>query len=165
MQKNLLKFVFVSLITIFGVASCNTEENHLIENQSYQDVSFFEKSGDPTFHIIYVTWEEFGRTSRSCAGIGLCEALGCAFCCVDNGTIVDCPTNKSREKSGIVKINMDTNRGFLFIPLNPIFEEENDLINNRPNFFIDEAITVSDIIIHEGEYLFDSEVGNHGGYK
>lgn len=122
------------------------------------------KTNTVTYHIAYATWSSWGRAGLYCLGWGLCEFEGCFNCCTENSNIVDCPTSMPQEKAGIIKIENGQNEGILTISLNPNYNEQENAINNQLTFFVDDDIDNDGYIIHKGEYSFDSNVGNYGGY-
>jgi hypothetical protein len=117
------------------------------------------------FFVIYADWDGWGRTSRQCHGFGLCKFNSCTFCCVDGGVIVSCDDKKIVPKSGTIKIDVETNKGFMTINLNPQFSEENDAINKKETLYIDEDLKSDKITLHKGVYVFDSSIGKYGGYS
>lgn len=125
---------------------------------------YSQTTSNKEFHLAYADWDGWGRTSKQCHGFGLCNFTGCTFCCVENGVIVNCKDKKVMPKSGLIKIDVATNNGFMTIKLNPQFPDENDAIKNKETLYIDENLTNDDITLYKGNYAFDSSIGLYGGY-
>jgi hypothetical protein len=117
------------------------------------------------FMIVFADWDEWGRTSKECASWGLCNFRSCTFCCVQEGTIVDCPTKSRMPNSGTIKIDTLTNKGFLYIELDPLFDIQKLAIDKKEIFYIDDDLSNKEFIIKKGQYPFNSSIGKYGGYK
>lgn len=116
------------------------------------------------FHLIYADWDEWGRTSRGCKGFGLCHFRSCTFCCTQGDVIVSCHDKTRVPNSGIIKIDKETNQGFLTISLDSSIEEQKDAINNKETLYLDTDLYSENIILYKGDYEFDTSVGKYGGY-
>ncbi len=124
---------------------------------------------EKTFYLYYATWDKFGRASRDCDGWGLCNFLDCGFCCVDpHGVIVDCNIDSPIPNSGVITIDSASNVGIMVFELDPNDTEHNLAILDQDTLFVDQDIS-SDysgvtITIEAGQYLFDTGIGQDGGY-
>lgn len=114
------------------------------------------KSIPGKWYLFYATWEEWGRASRDCESWGLCHFYSCWACFVPDYT---------KKYSGLVKIDLDTKQGFLFVELSSSDTIQRDALQNKSVFYIDQDITSNNITLLKGEYIFDSTVGKEGGYK
>jgi hypothetical protein len=113
---------------------------------------------------MYITWASFGRELLACLGFGLCHFDACFNCCTENGNIVECPTSIPQMRAGIIRIEDGQSEGILTIKLNPNDPEQENAINNTLTLYVDEDIDNDGYIIHEGQYSYDPNVGNDGGY-
>lgn len=124
----------------------------------------FSQSAKKEFHVIYVDWDGWGRTSRECKGFGLCKFASCTFCCTEEGVIVNCNNKNIIPNSGIANIDKETKEGILTIALNPNFAEQSNAINQKSTLFIDENLRFENLTIIKDDYLYDASVGRNGGY-
>lgn len=139
----------------FGITSRdNNEEN---TETAIDTNSFVERRGDVKFYLVYVDWSEWGRTSRDCAGWGLCNFNSCTFCCIDEntGNIVSCNQQNRFPRSCKIVLYEDNIGGYLEIRLDKSLQEENNAIINKLTLFIDNDIINDGIKLHKGEYKFD----------
>jgi hypothetical protein len=125
--------------------SCSTAVNEVQPVSSKPAKSPTTKA--KRYYIIYATWDSWGRTSRNCRGWGLCNFAGCAFCCVDNGVIVNCETGNAKEKAGKIVIDEETNKGYMCVELNPLFTDQKDAISNSSILYIDQDLENNGIVI------------------
>jgi len=71
MKKN---FISLSLFTVFGVTSCNNDENVTNETTTSETNSFLSKPDRPGGEVnIGIIEFEWGRNSQNCEGFGLCN--------------------------------------------------------------------------------------------
>jgi hypothetical protein len=162
MKTNFLFFaaIIIALSTI--IFSCNKAE--VIAEQETLQPNRVLKAKEK--HIYYAAWDEWGRTSRDCAGNGLCNFRDCWFCCTENDVIVDCDSRQSRAgEYATIMIDADTKKGDFIIELNPNIVEQEAAISNQSIFYIDEDLETDDFILHQGQYPFDSQIGTYGGYR
>ena len=129
-----------------------------------------EPEPDIQFKLFFSDWDgRWGRIKRNCDGWGFCDAHSCFFCCVDANNdyaIVDCETGEPVAQNSIPgTLNPATNEGYFNIELNPSVQIEADAIQNKEVFYIDEDIIADDLLIHKGDYSFDTSIGSYGGYK
>jgi hypothetical protein len=119
------------------------------------------------FHIFYVTWTEWGRTSRNCeSGWGLCKAVSCWFCCTnDKDEIVDCKNDTRLKNTGQVVIDTGTAQGYMLIKLEPSIPDQANAISNSLPLYVDQDIESDGFLIQRGEYHFTPEIGSYGGYR
>ena len=135
-----------------GLYSCQTETDSF-DQIATEQIEISEKSS----HSVIVH-AHFGRKSRNCFGIGICDA--CLFCCPHCSVVLlNVPTPHHNES--ITNPIVD-----LYLP-NPIEEYES---GEDTTLYIDETIIIEDsdeyeIRIIEGEYEYESEMGEYGGYK
>lgn len=129
----------------------------------YSTFSFSQTTEKKEFHI-YWGDGEFGRTSKNCKGIGLCNYVDCWFCCTENDIIVDCKSKKTIPNSGLVIIDTSTKKGILTIKLDSNIPKHLEAINNKSSFYIDVDLKGANFTLKKGEYLFNSNVGKNGGY-
>jgi hypothetical protein len=125
--------------------------------------SFSQSTDKKEFHI-YWGDGEFGRTSKNCKGIGLCNYVDCWFCCTENDVIVDCKSKKNIPNSGVVIIDNATKKGFLTVKLDPNNPSHLEAINNKSIFYIDVDLKGANFTLKKGEYKFNSNIGKNGGY-
>jgi hypothetical protein len=146
-----MKNFFLSLFIVFTVASftvcCDQDNSATQENAANLTAN--------KWYIFYVTWEEWGRASRNCAGWGLCNFYSCWTC-----EIADRPG----QYSGKVIYNDETGRGTLSIELNQTEEIQTEAITWELPFTIDKDIVNGKVTLLKGIYKFDSKVGPYGGY-
>lgn len=164
-MKNLLLALTAILLSVLFVASCDKEEVETVETEVTQEatVGFREQQR----HIFYVAWERNGRTKYNCDKFGMCNVVACAFCCTENGEIVPCDHTSNSQKiynTGTVSIDVVTGTGELTYKLNPNDAQQNDAIINQKTYYIDQDFYVENVKVLEGEYLYDANVGEHGGY-
>lgn len=148
MKKNLFLVATFFCASIF-LTSCTKEE---LPTNSANKVETSTIKPQAKKYIYYATWSEWGRTSKNCAGWGLCEFSDCWFC-------------EGSKYSGQVIFDSETKQGHLIIKLDPSEQIQNTAIQQQSPFFIDEDINNTNSILHKGEYLFDSKIGTYGGYK
>ncbi len=175
-MKKLKMFVLLFMIFLFSsltLESCSSNDESVLDNQNLSEELSTEsdnlaRSGDPTsFHPVLITWTEWGRTSKDCDGNGLCNfQVVCWWCCTDaNGNVVPCRSQSTSVNSAIGRIYNDTNSGYLTIKLDPTDSYHLSLISNRESLYIDEDLENSNLVLIEGEYLFDENIGEYGGYE
>ncbi|MCF8458827.1 MAG: hypothetical protein K9H62_23060 [Bacteroidales bacterium] len=159
-------YVFSTLIaTVFALLLFSCDRNDLKHDTLNDDTSNFVHLKDQSFTVHYAAWDEWGRTSKDCDGWGLCNYVSCWFCCIDeNNNIVDCDSFQDIVKSAIITIDTQTNEGTFIIKLNSFYEVQRDAINNESIFYIDDDIENEDFILHSGNYQFNDEIGDEGGY-
>lgn len=131
----------------------------------FSTLGFGQTAPVKEFHMLYVDWDSWGRTSRGCKGFGLCNFQSCTFCCTQGDVIVSCKDKKRLPNSGIVKIDKETKLGFLIIALDANIQEQNDIIAKKEVLSLDKDLVSDNIILYKGDYKFDSSVGNSGGYN
>lgn len=175
-MKKLKMFVLLFVLFVFSsltLGSCSNSDESVVESGNLTEELTIDSnnvalSGDPTsFHPFIMTWTTWGRTSKNCDGNGLCNfEVVCWWCCTDaNGNVVPCRSQSTSVNSAIGRIYDDTNTGYLTIKLDPIDSYHLNLITNRQSLFIDEDLENSDLVLLEGEYLFDENIGGYGGYE
>lgn len=164
MKKNIL---FSSIFALITLISCtDNQESISITKTRENNNSLITKEEPVKFHLIYVTWDGWGRTSRDCKGFGLCHYSSCTFCCTDaNDNIVDCNENNRIANSGIIKIFDSNKLGYMIIKLNPTDSTHNNAIRNRKTIYFDTDLRNENLILLTGEYIFDNSIGEYGGYK
>ena len=162
MNKTLTAVFFVTLLsTILILPGCKKENQATTVENNQSPLAAREKK----FHIFFAEWDEWGRSSRNCAGWGLCNYRDCWFCCTDErDNIVSCNDNVRIVNSGKALIDSDTNEGFLYIKLDPDVAEQADAITDQLILYIDDDIVGENFTARKGEYLFNSEIGSFGGY-
>lgn len=154
----------IMLITSFVFISCEKEENEQSQSTSSSAKEVLDLPPGVTGAIYFATWSEWGRESSDCNGWGLCEYVDCWFCCYDeNNIIVNCDTGEPVRKSGTIYVN-EAGEYYMLIELNPSFELQEEAIDNEKIFYIDEDIHGDNFVLHQGDYIFDEEVGEYGGY-
>jgi hypothetical protein len=129
----------------------------------YCTLSFSQSTEKKEFHI-YWGDGSFGRTSKNCKGIGLCNYQDCWFCCTENEEIVNCNDKKVIINSGVVIIDASTKKGSLTIKLDPNNPKHLEAISNKSTFYIDENLKGAHFTIKKGEYTFNQNIGKNGGY-
>jgi hypothetical protein len=165
------KYLFLLAVLTLSFISCSDNEESIIKTETISqeyDVNYntFTKAEPVKFHLIYVNWDSWGRTSRDCRGFGLCNYSSCTFCCTDaNDNVVDCNSYGRIANSGIVTIFDETKQGYLIIKLSPADEYHLSVINNKEILYIDNDLTNEKLVLLKGEYLFDTNIGDYGGYK
>lgn len=159
-------FRTVSLFLFVVLFSCESDRDIYESNAESESISV--SSNSPTaskWYIYYATFDEWGRASRDCDGWGLCNYRDCWGCWVnDKGTIVDPDNPNSTLNYGTVAIDDSTNLGTMTIELDPNISIQNDAILYQETLYVDEDIVNKNSILYKGDYLFDSNVGSHGGY-
>lgn len=166
-MKSLLLALTAILLSVLFVISCDKERVETVETEITQETVAGFRADDKEKHIFYIAWDP-GRQRHGCEGFGMCNVEACGFCCTLHGEIVPCDNNNSNNQSmssvGTVEIDAAMGIGILTYKLNPNIYIENTAINNRGVFYIDNDIIMDDIIILAGNYQYDLNVGNYGGY-
>ena len=147
-----MKTLIILFMFFIGLVSCNKEKDLIKDNLN--ETTHNETNKTKRKVIYYATWDEWGRAKKDCDGWGLCNFVDCWFC--DNG---------ESNYSGIIDLNVNDTLGQLIIELNPADELQNEAIKQKKIFYIDQDIINNIATIHSGEYLFDPNVGEIGGYK
>lgn len=166
MKKLLLAFAAI-LLSILLVVSCDKEEVETVEVEVTQEASVGFRADEKKKHIVHVAWDGNGRTKHNCDKFGMCNVVACAFCCTENGEIVPCdPVNNSENiyNAGTISIDVLTGTGELIYRLNPNDAQQNDAINNQKTYYVDQDFYVDNIKILEGEYIYNANIGEYGGY-
>jgi hypothetical protein len=164
-MKKIIYLIAICIAVLFTSCTKEVDSSLLPANKtSIKTKQTGNQTNSPTYHFVYVTWSSFGRAGLYCLGWGLCEFEGCFNCCTENGQIVDCPTSMPVERAGIIRIPDGEKEGVLTITLNPSYIEQANAISNELTLIVDVDIDNDGYIIHEGNYSFDSSVGNYGGY-
>lgn len=145
MKKLLLNAVIITSL-MFG--SCDKESDSTTEG----DIATIANR----YYIYYAHWDEWGRSSRNCAGWGLCNFDDCWFCDVDN--------RPSKNQAKVI-FDKETGEGHMYIELKISDPQQADAINNESKFYIDEDIEKPNSILLKGVYDFQPEIGKYGGYK
>ena len=143
MKKVFLGLVATILIS-FTFTSCESEN----QKSNKKDTT------TGRWYIHYADWDDWGRTSRNCAGWGLCHYTDCWFCDVND-----------KHHRGKVVFDEETRDGFLIIELDPTDDIQYVAIKEQKIFYVDDDIDNPNSILHKGEYEFDKEIGEFGGYK
>lgn len=151
MRKSFFILPVALLVMIIGFYSCQAEIENL-HGIGAEQVEFTEKSGGGVIVHVHI-----GRKSRNCFRLGVCDA--CLFCCPHCNVIIEIPTPPNQQQS----INPIVD---LLLP-SPIEEYDSD---EDTTLYIEDTIIVEDseeyiIRIIEGEYDYDSEMGEYGGYR
>lgn len=149
-----VKNLIYPLLGVWAFVSC--ERNETIGSSVKDRVAVEDVQSRRPKYIFYASWSEFGRTSRSCKGFGLCEFYSCWFC---DGNRDD------RKYSARVEVDKETNVGYMFIELDLNDEIQKNAFLNKSSFFIDEDLISENVILKSGEYMYDKSIGENGGYK
>lgn len=164
-------FSAIATIVVFAlISSCHKNDRATKEApQSERPTQRFPVSAreEKQFHVFYVTWTEWGRTSRNCAsGWGLCKAVSCWFCCTnDKDEIVDCKDGARLRNTGKVVLDTGSGRGYMLVMLEPAVAIQADAIKGARPFYVDQDIPIDGIVIQKGKYGFEAAIGSHGGYR
>lgn len=143
--------IAISLLSLFACKK-GVDKGNL--NDSYSKMPKTEMQTITRKKVIFdAHWTEWGRTSRACAGWGLCNFESCWAC------------EPLGKYSGKIEVDEDTKNGYLYVSLDPSEKIQNTAIQNKEVFYVDKDIEDKNAIIHQGEYKFDSSVGKNGGYK
>lgn len=178
MKKLLLKN---SIAAIFFLAiSCGqTEENDLTKTINENDIAkmlVFKKS-DASLNstnkrktLTIVSWDEWGRASRECDGWGLCYANW--FYCTDDTTHeqVPCSGKNGNGYSAPIEYDDITNQYSFDILLGevPTIDSELLVLKVENNIELNTSLSSEigkDLTIPIGNYHYDSEIGEFGGYR
>lgn len=139
------------------------------EEYKYEKIDSIDNvqlKSEPEPVIFAITIDEWGRSSQDCDSWGLCNFDCCLFCCVDDDfNIVDCDSEEPVDNSGLIYCDPETSEGKLIIKLNPSYTEQEEAIINESIFYVDTNLENDDFIIHKGDYLFDENIGEYGGYN
>lgn len=142
-----------TLSLVFMLISCQSESLQDDMNNTISTKKEISSSLTAKKVIFYASWDEWGRSSKNCAGWGLCNFYSCWFC------------EPKGKYSGKVEVDDVTKDGTLFIELNPTESIQNTAITEQSPFYIDNDIINENAILHKGEYQFDNTIGEYGGYK
>lgn len=179
-MKN-FKFLLIIVVSVFF--SCSTENESSMTNQnSIENSLVFKKigynqedigqrpvviSGNTGNKFIVVSWDEWGRKRKNCAGWGLCNAEW--FHCTDaEGNPVDCFKFPPNGYETFLQVDDLTSQYYIEI----LLAEETDIPKEELALNIDEDIVLNissaigtDLKFNSGVYLFDSNLGDYGGFK
>jgi len=147
------KSIFILLIISgFFIFSCNKEKVSNLDELKSTDALMFKNSMDKTEgDIAWRLW----RKSRNCfGGIGICH--------IEKNSL---KSNQTSSRDNVV-IPVSYNDDFV------VFNFSQDVSNfnvDELKFYIDEKLTLNMgekmLIINEGVYDYDSNIGEFGGYK
>lgn len=136
--------------------SCNRDEQ--FQNNDKQQFSNVKSENNKSLtskkYIYHATWDAWGRTSQGCKGFGLCHFQSCWFCEVGGN-----------KNSGEIEIDESTKQGYLYIKLDPSDKVQDRAIIEKFVLYIDNDLFNNDVTLYKGNYIFDSKIGNYGGYK
>jgi hypothetical protein len=165
--KNIFSIIstlfILSLLTIF----C-TKERELPINNKLNIKNGINKDdvAKITYHVVYATWDEWGRMSLDCDGFGLCNFVTCFNCCTDDfGNIVDCPTNSKLPRTGKIIYIKGQSQSTMEVKLNPQFSDEANAISRKDTLHIDNNLENVFCTIKSGKYIFNPSIGEFGGYS
>lgn len=153
MKKLLIAVLGIASILILSLNSCRTDEQQeaVINHQIIKDKS--KSIIAKKIEIIHVTWDgEWGRTSKECQGFGLCHFTVCLFC-------------EPKGNSSKIEINNETNEEIMYIELKQDGSKQSEAITDREILYVDEDMMSENVILHKGAYIFDSSIGDYGGYR
>jgi hypothetical protein len=170
MKRKLFQSTLISLVltTVLFIFSCNKsdvveiDENTIASRLKFKKISDEEITAKGT--IVRIEWDEWGRSSRNCDGWGLC-----------NYTVTWFPENKStgtpNDYNYSFPINYDASKNQFYLEM--LLEEPVPIdlpLENHP-LKVDEIMILNtkdvfdkDLIIMNGEYFFNSQLGEFGGF-
>jgi len=154
-MKKFFKYSLIILSSVTILVSCekieNTKENLSGQNPTTNN-SVTKSTAGPGFGI-HVTWDEWGRKSKSCYGCGLC-----------NIRIVE-PAAIIQPKTAPVLIDLNGN---LYIEV--LVDKDLKFENGTRSFYIDEDIynkapNGKTYKLSKGIYKINLKLGKLGGYR
>jgi hypothetical protein len=165
-MKTRTKFTLLALFVGFVVFSCNKEFQNQTPTISSLEDEFNQSTSVSHPKIVYATWDGWGRISQECDGWDLCNFDICALCCVDDlGNIIDCENETEKLRAAEIITDSSTGIGVMVIKLKTSDTEQNNAINNTLTLSIDADIISDGYRIQAGQYGFDPNIGDHGGYE
>ena len=159
------KIFYLSNLILFLITLLSCENSDNLSEIKSNNNTLSSLSAKKEYHIYFADWDEWGRSSKSCNGWGLCNFRDCWSCCVDEGVILNCNEKTVNYNSGKVVLDSETKQGFLIIELNINNNIQKQAIINKEILSLDNDLTSTKTILHKGEYVFDSSIGKYGGYK
>ena len=173
-----MKNIKIAILTIASViistiifTSCSKEraenitfdENTISKRLKFVDVTTrinsVQNRNDSASKLVIVSWDEWGRASRKCAGWGLCNAEWFYF-----------ETRIVRNNSSILEFNSIVNKYYIDILLAE--QVPSDIPNSSLTFGIDQNFEINtkeaigkNLIFKQGQYPFINDLGNFGGYR
>ena len=174
MKKNYLCYVVLIACVVFSV-SCKKEkvattidENTISQKLKFVDVSIrisTIQDSQSRGEIIIVSWSNWGRKSRECKGLGICDATW--FPKVNESVVNPQPGN-----GGATILEYDAVQGKYFIdilfscspPVN--IPSTNLLLGIDDDIVLNTASAIgNDIVLKHGEYAIINSLGQFGGYR
>jgi len=182
-MKNTIK----TLVLLFSIIliSCNEneevstfDENTIAKELKFEKINLKTKKNSQTLmakkKLVILSWDEWGRKSKNCGGWGLCNANW--FYCVDeNDQEVPCKDEsksaKSEQTNGLsVLLQYDTLKEKYYIEM--LLSEPTEISTDLLSLKIDSSFDVKtkeavgkDLIFKNGDYNFDTSLGEFGGYR
>jgi hypothetical protein len=145
------------------------DENSIAKQLKFIDVNnrianIHDKTqGKAMVKIIIVRWDEWGRKKKNCAGWGLCNAEW--FPDLKKA-------NSISSNGGATLLEFDDNLKKYYIDIllaeTPSAEIPTDLLTLKidENFELEvESIISQNLTFNQGEYFYDSTLGEFGGYR
>lgn len=132
---------------------------------SFQEKSDYITSDRDGIPIYQACWDEWGRASKNCDGMGLCNYNGCWVWQDD----FPCCRPIEQSQQGLL-ISMDNGDLVFEISLDKNREIDKEPIDKKLEFHVDEEIKIYNekenwnAILEVGTYTFNDEVGKSGGY-
>lgn len=172
MTKRKLSLLGIALVISTVVAiSCSKEisssgidENTIAKRLTFVNVNARIKAKEflqKRIPIVIVEWDEWGRGSKDCRGWGLCNA----------NWFPDSRNNETTN-GGATLLEFDNTNNKYYIdillekPVPDDLPKEAITIKIDTDFMLNvEKIISKNLIFHQGEYPFNSALGQFGGYR
>tara|TARA_R110001583_G_scaffold153501_1_gene305228 strand:- start:1215 stop:1763 length:549 start_codon:yes stop_codon:yes gene_type:complete len=178
-MKNLGILAIYTFIAFLTITSCSNEgtintidENTIANRLTFLDVSeriMNAKNEQPSAKTqrdaLIVEWDEWGRKSRNCGGWGLCNANW--FPSANKQAQKSSTTNGSKT---ILEYDSSIEKYFIDILLADIVPPEIPIealtlkIDENFELNVEDAIS-KNLIFNKGDYLFNTALGEYGGYR
>lgn len=165
-MKNVLNYLFASLLLAVIIASCEQPEStmpdqELLEPQYGIDVTLegvVNKSENGRVRLIYIGGR-IHRPKRGCeSGFGMCNWHACVLCRVDSEEFnADFAVSFNSLESARTSSSADY---YFDLALEAPLGEEFD-----SHFYIDEPLPSGEFELIDGVYELDSSIGEFGGYR
>ena len=165
----MIQKVKVIIIALVILNSCSTEnivnEDSIAKSLTFMKINLNElvqkENNINSSRICIVSWDEWGRSSRDCRGWGLCNAIWfeCDDQRMDNyNPVYSSPlyfdeTNRKHYIEILLASPTNIPVEYLTLKIDKSFELHTETIIGR------------NLIFNEGAYVFNKNLGSHGGIR
>lgn len=178
-MKNILKIILAILLPLGVYTSCNSDDTSLVEfdeNTIAKRLSFVDintrianiknKQSLAKATLIIVEWDEWGRKARNCDGWGLCNADWFP----QFNKSVGQKSNTSNGAKTILEYDSNIEKYYIDILLADTVPSDIPLealtLKIDEKFELDVQAAISrNLTFNEGDYPFNNNLGEFGGYR